>query len=621
MKIINSVDFFKKPITEQTEPSVKEVILANDGSGKNSGIKKITKPHTSGAVAMLVKETAQILEKCGLSMMSRQVERVLQDAAKERFLVSVVGEFSRGKSTFLNNLFDGATALPTGNLPTTAVMTRIRYANQPKMAVFDNQGTRVSMLDVKPESWDGLVANNFGEQQPQGSVIIGVPDHWLGRNCIEMVDCPGAGDLSEERTKQIADALKRTDGAVICISATSPLSMTEREFILQRILKRKTPFSMIVVTKLDLVDKRERNGIIKLIENTLKLNKMDIPIYIPTNVEMSDDSYGNIIGLDKIKTAVENWANDPRRQVLTDIWIKSRVLDIVYMAIDTLKEQQKLYDIDNNKYSEVIRNKKNTLDKLELFWGDIENDLLERANKCYSAFFKKVKEDTNNIIERLQFEAGHATMPEKWWNEDYPYRLKVELANMSVGLDNVISRIISTDTRWFNQVIDQRFKTFVQIDDVSVTEKGDYTSEKSSRKIEFENIRRQQNIARLGTTAICIASYFTPLGFLGSMGFGAVGATLQSKFTTKKIEEQKELLKENIAKDIPAIIDRAIGKSEGRIKAIYDSILQQSSQKKELWREAQSIAIESENEPKTKEQQIILNTNLSTLEVIKEKLN
>ena len=87
-------------------------------------------------------------------------------------------EFSRGKSTFLNNLLNNAAHLPTGNLPTTAIMTRIRYAKQSKMAVFDEKGTRIAMLDVVPESWKGLVANNFSENQPRGSVIVGVPDRW-----------------------------------------------------------------------------------------------------------------------------------------------------------------------------------------------------------------------------------------------------------------------------------------------------------------------------------------------------------------------------------------------------------------------------------------------------------
>lgn len=619
MKISNKSDFFQKPLKDVHPVAPKDEPRLVDVPAKPE-TKKGPKIFASTSVVHLVKQTSEILSICGLHSMSKRVEQFLRDTAKERFTVSVVGEFSRGKSTLLNNLLDNAAMLPVGNLPTTAVMTRIRFANQTKMAVFDEKGSRVAMLDVKPESWDNLVANNFGEKQPQGSVIVGIPNQWLASNNMELIDCPGAGDLSEERTKQIANTLERTDGAIICLTATAALARTEKEFILQRILKQKTPFSIIVINKLDLVKKEQRNGIVDYVYNVLKLNNMNIPVYIP-DVEMPDDTYDNIKGIERIKDAISSWANDPRRQALTDLWIKSRVLDVVFMASDALKEQQKVLDVAKEKGQEIILNKKNALEKLELLWSELEINLQEKSNECYIKFMEKVKEYTDTTIERLQHEASHTASPDKWWQEDYPYRLKVELANMSVGLDNLISQIIARDVRWFNQMLDQKFKNFIQIESTSVTDKADYIAEKSNRKVEFEDLNRKQNFARLGTTALCIASYFTPLGFMGSMGIGAGGAILQSTFFKKKIEEQKAQLKDSIAKDIPQIVDNAISKSEIRIKMLYDSILEQSKKKKDLWKEAQFLAIETENKPKTEQQQKELQNRILELESIKRQLN
>lgn len=619
MKISNKSDFFQKPLKDVHPVAPKDEPRLVDVPAKPE-TKKGPKIFASTSVVHLVKQTSEILSICGLHSMSKRVEQFLRDTAKERFTVSVVGEFSRGKSTLLNNLLDNAAMLPVGNLPTTAVMTRIRFANQTKMAVFDEKGSRVAMLDVKPESWDNLVANNFGEKQPQGSVIVGIPNQWLASNNMELIDCPGAGDLSEERTKQIASTLERTDGAIICLTATAALARTEKEFILQRILKQKTPFSIIVINKLDLVKKEQRNGIVDYVYNVLKLNNMNIPVYIP-DVEMPDDTYDNIKGIERIKDAISSWANDPRRQALTDLWIKSRVLDVVFMAFDALKEQQKVLDVAKEKGQEIILNKKNALEKLELLWSELEINLQEKSNECYIKFMEKVKEYTDTTIERLQHEASHTASPDKWWQEDYPYRLKVELANMSVGLDNLISQIIARDVRWFNQMLDQKFKNFIQIESTSVTDKADYIAEKSNRKVEFEDLNRKQNFARLGTTALCIASYFTPLGFMGSMGIGAGGAILQSTFFKKKIEEQKTQLKDSIAKDIPQIVDNAISKSEIRIKMLYDSILEQSEKKKDLWKEAQFLAIEAENKPRTEQQQKELQNHILELESIKRQLN
>lgn len=621
MKLTNNTDFFQK--SSSTAVSKNKTIKVETTVQPISGseLKKACQPRISPSVIALVKETAGILTKCGLNAMATRVERVLQDVSKDRFTISVVGEFSRGKSTFLNNLLDNAACLPTGNLPTTAVMTRIRYAHKPQMAVFDENGTRVAMHDVSSESWNGLIANNFGEKQPRGSVIVGIPNKWLGLNCIEIIDSPGAGDMSEERTVQIADTLDRTDGAIINISATSPLSLTEREFILQRILKRKTPFSIVIVNKLDLIPFEQRNGVVQYIRELLKINKMDIPVYIPSDVEMPDSTFDNIKGLDKVKSAIEGWANDPRRQALTDVWVKTRVQDVVFMAIDTLEEQQKLYEIDNDKFADVIRNKKAALDKLEIMWNDIENDFLGRARKCYEKLSQNVKEETSTIVERLQYEAVHASSPEKWWNEDYPYRLKVELANLSIGIDNTISKIIAFDAKWLNQVLDQKFKTYVQVGSTSIANKKDYISEKTAQKIDFENLNRMQNIAKLGTTALSIGAYFTPLKFVGSMSFGAVGGILQGTFLKKKLEEQKSVLKKNIASDVPKIIDRAVVKSEDRIYLLYNSIVAESSKKKELWKEAQTLAIASENKPRNVGELEPVRNNIATLRNVLNKLN
>lgn len=626
MKISNNSDFFKKPLTSP-EPQQAAVATKPQGSELNGSSpaepRKPAIPHTSGAITVLVKQTAETLTKCGLPKMATRVENIHNDVAKERFVVAVVGEFSRGKSTFINNLLEKDIELPVGDLPTTAVMTRIRYAQKPKMAVFDDKGTRIGLMDVSQNSWDGLVANNFGEQQPKGTIIVGIPNKWLGQNSIELIDCPGAGDLSEERTQQIIEALDRADAAIINLNAAAALSITEKEFILQRILKRKTPFSMIVVNKLDLVKKEERNGIIQYIKNVLTLNKMNIPVYIPSDVEMSDDTYSNIQGLDIIRNVVAGWAADPKRQALTDIWIKARVQDVVFMAIDALKEQLKLYEKDNVHAEETILRKKNELAKLELMWGELELNMQSRANECYKSFLEKVEEYKVNIIERLQYEAGHASSPEKWWKEDYPYRLKVELANLSVGLENVISKLVATDARWLNQILDQKFKNYVQIDDVSITDKKDFVDKTSDREVVFENLNKKQNIARIATAGLSIAGFLLlpgGMGILATMGIGTGGAIMTGNFFKKKLDEQREELKNVIAKDVPIVIDKATEKSEQKIRSLYDSSINELSRKKSSWVETQADIIAVNNKPKSADAQEQTRSFISELETISSKL-
>lgn len=614
MKLSSNTDFFQKKGTTITEQSVKTCHTQNKEQEK-----KLADARTSA----LINLTITTLIKCGFTKMAEKIKQIYQDANRERFVVSVVGEFSRGKSTFLNNLLGNMPMLPTGNLPTTALLTRIRYAHQNKMAVFDGQGNRIGILDIKPESWEGLTANNFGEKDPTGSVIIGIDNEWLGKNNIELIDCPGAGDLSEERAKQIGYALNRTNGAIIAIDATRALSQTEKIFIKNRILGRNTPFTMLIVNKLDLVELEERNDVIKYIKNVLALEKMEIPVYIPTEIEMPDDTYKGLMGLENIKKAIVDWIKHPSRQELTQKWIKNRIQEVVQMAIQTLSEQQKLFDLDEEKRTELIRNKKIALDQLELEWGNLSLELQKKANACYDCFLKKANDYTNDIIERLQYEASHASHPGKWWTEDYSYRLKCELANMSVGLENAITYIVTNDAKWFNQAINQKFNSMIQPENISITDKDKYKDTKSQRTIEFENLNKKRNMGRLGVMAISLLlaplTMGTSWALVTTMGISTIGALFNEEFYKKKTEAQREELKNNIAKDIPNIIIQATENSEKRIQRIYDDMLKESDNKRHLWYETQLKAIDTDHLPKNIEQQNQLKDNLNILMNINAK--
>ena len=616
MKLSSNTDFFQKKRTEFHEQTPDNSMSL--GQQETNRVEKRQRK-SSAEISALIKQAIEVLDKCGFGKMSTRVSQIQNDLTRERFVISVVGEFNHGKSTFLNHLLDDAAMLPVADLPTTAVLTRIRYAHQPKMAVFDEKGARKAMLEIHEDSWKGLVANNFGKEEPKGSVIVGIPNSWLGKHNIEIVDCPGAGDLSEERAKVIGDVLNRTDGAVIALNATAALSNSEKIFIKNRILSRKTPFTLIIVNKLDLVKIEERNKVVKYIKDVLAINKMDIPVYIPYNIEMPDATYENIIGMDKVMAAIVGWIYTPERQQLIENWAKVRISEIVSTAIETLSEQEKLLKLDDKKRLEVIESKKQALSKLELEWNDLALKLQSKSNDCYARFLEKVEEYSFDVIERLQYEASHAGSPEKWWKEDYPYRLKVELANMSVGLENVISRIVSNDAKWFNDILNQKFRSVIQVGSIYITDKDEYRGQKSQRVLEFENLSKKQNYARIGTVVLSLA-LAPAFGLLATMGVGTAGTLITSSVFKKKIEEQRTLVKEAIAKDVPAIVMQATANSEKRIQSLYDEMLDDSDKKKQAWLETQSVAIESANPSQVQSQLDSIVANKAQLTEIINKI-
>ena len=161
------------------------------------------------------------------------------------FLVAVVGEFKRGKSTLVNALV-GEAVLPTGVLPLTAVATELR---------FGPPSARVVYLDGRTEEIDtGRIATfateSINPQNSLGVARIELRGRWpmLEPGAV-LVDTPGIASLHEHNTAAGNAALLDADGAIVVLSADAPLSEHERA-LLEVLRDRRSP-TFFVLNKSD----------------------------------------------------------------------------------------------------------------------------------------------------------------------------------------------------------------------------------------------------------------------------------------------------------------------------------------------------------------------------------
>lgn len=550
------------------------------------------------SLVSLVTNTIKALGEIGMSTLAGRVQNVFNQVARETFTVGFVGEFSRGKSTLINNLL-GTNILPVANLPTTALMTRVRYGMKPKMVVFDSHGIKQKELPLVKESWSGLTAANFNDNEPEGFVTVLIDKPWLGKYGIELIDTPGAGDLSEKRAKVIGEALLGCESAIITVSAAQPLSLSEKLFIEQRLIANRTPFLALAITRLDLVPEKERDIQIEYIINKLKSWNINIPVIIPDDIQLPSNKYESIKGMDKLRGIIVSWLQRPERSRLIESWLSSQVMNILVTAQNSLAQQVELYQKSDNERLAIISEKNNKLTEMTLSWGKLRVELTERCGKCYDLFRIKYEELVQGIIEKLQYEAGHTTQAQKWWNEDYPYRLKIEAANLSSQLDHYVSSIISLDAKWLNDKLNEMFKTYIQIGRNSITDKTAFLPI-STNRAEFEDLDKKRNMMTLGSAALTIAGYCCGLGFI-TLGIGSGAGILTSKFLKSKKEEQQQQLKALVAKDVPLALESAIAESERRIKIIYADIASESIKKEKDWLAAQKELIKTSNAPKNQD--------------------
>lgn len=612
----------EKPLSERGKRTVKVKPVEAEKAEEETA-QAVLPIKIDGKLTVLLDETANLLTEMGQKSLLKDVEKIRKELERKKFTVAVVGEFSKGKSTFINKLLDRE-FLPTGNLPTTALLTKIRYNSKEMLILFDYKGNKQKAMPLKEKSWDGLTADMYGND-PEGIVLAGVNSPWLKKTGIELEDTPGAGDLDEKRAKITDGALYCDDGAIITMSATAAFSMSEKLFIEQRLISQKTPYLMIIVTKLDRVPVGERAVIIDYIKENAKQWNRDIPVYVPYDVEMPDDTYKDIIGLDKIKKELEGWLNDTQRKKLTEQWIGQRLLSVTDALLAALKEQQLLLKSNDDKRAELIAQKKLKLSDASVVWDELRLEMMNRCKKCYEKLMSVIEDNKIRITERLQYEAAHANNPEKWWKEDYPYRLKVELTNLSGSVENIVTRTLAEDSRWFNAALNTNFKTHVLIEQFSEEVKPTFDDIQPDDNIEFENIGKQRNAVRIGTAVLTIAGYSllpllggTPV--IASVGLGTGSSIISEKIFKGKIEKQQEALKESIAKTVPELIDKATDGSQKRLEEKYDTIINSAREQESVWMKAQEEAIE--NSVKAADPQIAekLDGNIEKVEKLCEQI-
>ncbi|RYX94951.1 hypothetical protein EON78_05940, partial [bacterium] len=103
--------------------------------------------------------------------------------------LTVLGEFNRGKSTFINSLI-GDDILPTGITPTTSSINILKYSNDPYLKVLYLDQTSENKI-LEAETFSKLTYENISHLE------IGHNSEFL-KNLV-MVDTPGVNDINSQR--------------------------------------------------------------------------------------------------------------------------------------------------------------------------------------------------------------------------------------------------------------------------------------------------------------------------------------------------------------------------------------------------------------------------------------
>ncbi|RLB12099.1 MAG: hypothetical protein DRG39_02800 [Deltaproteobacteria bacterium] len=204
----------------------------------------------------------------------------LQDVEKKllenRFHLVVIGQFKRGKSTFINSII-GEKLLPTSVVPLTSIITILRYGDKQRINVILNDGSNVEIKREELTDWVTEEGNPRNEKNVK-EVEIYYPSDYL-KDGICLIDTPGVGSIFQNNTEVTYGYLSKIDAAIFLVSADPPISQSELSFLND--VRDHVEKLFFVLNKIDYLDEDELEESLRFTKKTIEdaLDMEDSTIY------------------------------------------------------------------------------------------------------------------------------------------------------------------------------------------------------------------------------------------------------------------------------------------------------------------------------------------------------
>ncbi|MBP5201462.1 dynamin family protein [bacterium] len=477
--------------------------------------------------------------------------------AEPEYFVTIVGEFSAGKSSILNRLFFGEKdAIPTAVLPETCLINEIRYGDSQKAALVSGGVER----DIDLSAISEVSKKELIEQKTGSMIKMECADDLLSDKVV-FVDTPGVNSINDSHTDITFGYLPKSQFVLFVIDINNGgLSKSEIEFIKNKVFTVTQNNMFILLNKAESMPsshcEKIRAQVIKDLANTgIK----------PERVCLVSGLKGN--GIAELKATLKRELDAKRAEYYKN-YTQGLIANFAELAAAELK--MKLVNIgkDANAFAADKAAMEAEIKAVSAKYERLEASLNTKIKAVFEQYDSKIATDLSQIAQKLCAVVNATDLSD------------ITGDNLSEGVQVALKKYVETDLQpaFYNDIT--KLLSEISVDAESLI--GDFTTGISHDF--WAPGKLLSGILFLLET--CIYNLILPLGWITALIGQLLGRKLLLPLTGFMEKPVKSIICNNIQKAfdeemIPAFIDNFNAKQNEValtiIKGIEDAVNSQVS--------------------------------------------
>ncbi len=218
----------------------------------------------------IIRKQLNFLNALNMKTWVETINNLSERVKFDNFKVLVVGEFKRGKSTFINALL-GEEILPSYAKPTTAIINEVKWGETRRAVLHfssDDSGNNqpppqeipIEQIEEYVVIKDGVNEKEAIHNMPYEKVELFWDLDLLCKKRVEIIDSPGLNE-NEVRQKVTMDYLSTVDAILFVLTCEALASQSEIDVINNTLRKAGHEDIFFICNRFDSIRKREREDI------------------------------------------------------------------------------------------------------------------------------------------------------------------------------------------------------------------------------------------------------------------------------------------------------------------------------------------------------------------------